>query len=338
MNQQALPIVDLSSLTTKNTPHRQEALAALRQAARDVGFFYLRGHGISEPFLKEVQQVTRQFFSLPTDEKESVAMIHSRHFRGYNRAGVEVTRGERDYREQFDIGAEREPITDPNAPAWAGMQGPNQWPRALPELRQRLTAWQQKMTEVALQLLRSLAEALYLPAESFDKLYGEYPNEHVKLIRYPGRDYSLSRQGVGAHKDSGFLTLLLQDNQSGLQVEVEEGQWWDVPPLAETFVVNIGELLELATNGYLRATVHRVLSPPPEHERLSIAFFLGAQLDAVVPLYCLDPALAQLAKGPTSDPQNPMRREVGWNYLKGRLRSHPEVAARFYSHLLQTKP
>ncbi len=96
-------------------------------------------------------------------------------------------------------------------------------------------------------------------------------------------------------------------------------------PLAGSFVVNIGELLELATNGYLRATVHRVVSPPAQQQRLSIAFFLGAQLDAVVPVYTLPPELAREARGPDSDPHNRCCADVGWNYLKGRLRSHPDV-------------
>ena len=258
-------------------------------------------------------------------------MANSPHFRGYNLAGVEITRSQPDYREQFDIGAEREalPVTA-DSPTWQRMQGPNQWPEALPELQTVVTRWQQQMTAVALELLRAFAGALNLPRNAFDNLYGDYPNEHIKLIRYPGRTEGESSQGVGAHKDSGFLTMLLQDDQPGLQVEVTPDNWIDASPLPGAFVVNIGELLELATNGYLRATVHRVVSPPQSSERLSIAFFLGAQLDAVVPIYQLPPQLAELAQGPSSDPLNPLLREVGWNYLKGRLRSHPEVAQRFY--------
>ncbi len=89
-------------------------------------------------------------------------------------------------------------------------------------------------------------------------------------------------------------------------------------PLAGSFVVNIGELLELATNGYLRATVHRVVSPPAQQQRLSIAFFLGAQLDA---RWCrftpCRPSWRVKREGPDSDPHNPLLRDVGWNYLKG---------------------
>ena len=330
----ALPILDLS-LLDGTAIQRQGFLDDLRHAARDVGFFYLTGHGIDSELLQQVQASARQFFALPDSEKAAVGMINSPHFRGYNRAASEITRGQPDLREQFDLGAERAvlPIDD-NSPWWARLQGPNQWPAALPELKPLLLDWQQAMTGMSLRLLRAFAEALSLPQEAFDRLYGDQPNEHIKLMRYPGQAPQQSNQGVGAHKDSGFLSFLLQDRQAGLQVEIEEGRWIDALPLENTLVVNIGELLELATNGYLRATVHRVLSPQAGNERLSIAFFLGAQLDAVVPLYPLPTALLREARGPASDPDNPLFRDVGWNYLKGRLRSHPDVARRYYADAL----
>ena len=326
-----LPLLDLSRLDAGPQP-RQQFLDELRFAARHIGFFYLTGHGIDPALLAQVQQQARAFFALPDADKLAVGMINSAHFRGYNRAASEITRGQPDLREQFDVGAEREPLNVQQHPAaWARLQGPNLWPQALPDLKPLVLAWQQAMTQMALRLLRAFAQALSLPENAFDALYGERPNEHIKLIRYPGRHAQQSRQGVGAHKDSGFLSFLLQDQQAGLQVEVEEGRWIDASPRPDTLVVNIGELLELASNGYLRATVHRVVSPPVGSERLSLAFFLGAQLDAVVPVYQLAPELLRDAHGPESDPRNPLLRDVGWNYLKGRLRSHPDVAQRFYT-------
>ncbi|MCG8157613.1 isopenicillin N synthase family oxygenase [Brenneria goodwinii] len=333
----SLPILDLSQLDA-TLEHRAAFLAKLNRAARDVGFFYLVHHGVSDALQQQVQQTARAFFALPDAEKQRVAMILSPHFRGYNRAGSELTRSQPDWREQFDIGAERPALRlSANDPGWLRLQGPNLWPAALPELKTTLLQWQREMTGMSLRLLRAFAEALELPANAFDALYGEKPNEHIKLIRYPGQPGGGSQQGVGAHKDSGFLSFLLQDNQQGLQVEIEPGRWIDALPLAGSFVVNIGELLELATNGYLRATVHRVVSPPAGKERLSTAFFLGAQLDSVVPIYQLPDHLAVNALGPTSDPLNPLLRDVGWNYLKGRLRSHPDVASRYYGDVLQTK-
>jgi len=334
IDKNTIPLLDFS-LFTQSEQSQADFLAQLRFAAREIGFFYLKNHGVDEQLLRDVQQVSRQFFALPEEEKLKVGMINSPHFRGYNRAASELTRGQPDWREQFDLGAERPTITfDKHTPAWARLQGPNQWPEALPQLRPLLLEWQRQMTAMSLRLLRAFALALSLPEKTFDPLYGDKPNEHIKLIRYPGRSGEQSSQGVGAHKDSGFLSFLLQDQQRGLQVEVEEGQWVDALPIENTLVVNIGELLELATNGYLRATVHRVESPPEGKERLSLAFFLGAQLNAVVPLYPLPAHLTNEARGPASDPNNPLFRDVGFNYLKGRLRSHPDVAQRFYQDVL----
>ncbi len=330
----SIPLIDFS-LFSEEGESRETFLLQLRTAARDIGFFYLKGHGIDKQLLSDVQQASRAFFALPEEQKLAVGMINSPHFRGYNRAASEITRGQPDWREQFDLGAERQPLPlEAKTPGWARLQGPNQWPESLPELRPLLLRWQQEMTQMSLRLLRAFALALELPEKTFDPLYGDKPNEHIKLIRYPGQREGQSGQGVGAHKDSGFLSFLLQDHQRGLQVEVEEGQWVDALPLEDTLVVNIGELLELATNGYLRATVHRVASPPAGEERLSLAFFLGAQLDAVVPLFPLPAELARDARGPASDPLNPLFRDVGFNYLKGRLRSHPDVAQRYYADLL----
>jgi isopenicillin N synthase-like dioxygenase len=332
---QALPILDLLALEGTATD-RTAFLQQLRFAARDIGFFYLINHGISPELQQAVQDEAQQFFALPDAEKQKVAMIHSPHFRGYNRAASELTRGKPDWREQFDIGAELPALSvNETQPGWLRLQGPNLWPESLPTLKPILLQFQREMTSVALKLLRTFAQALELPTNSFDSLYGNKPNEHIKLIRYPGQQTANGNQGVGAHKDSGFLSFLLQDQQQGLQVEVTPDNWIDASPLPGSFVVNIGELLELATNGYLRATVHRVISPPPGHERQSIAFFLGAQLDAIVPVYALPPALARYALGPESDPHNPLLRDVGWNYLKGRLRSHPDVAERYYPDVLR---
>ncbi|EHM01865.1 oxidoreductase, 2OG-Fe(II) oxygenase family protein [Acetobacteraceae bacterium AT-5844] len=331
----SLPLLDLRELD--GGPERRAAfLRKLRQTARDVGFFYLAGHGVTEEEAAEVLAVSRRFFALPEADKLSVQMVHSPHFRGYNRAGQELTRGKADWREQFDIHAEREALdSKPGSAPWLRLQGPNQWPAALPELKPALLHWQSRLTEVAQRLVRAFAEALEQPADALDGIVLGTPNQTMKIIRYPGQENARDDQGVGAHKDSGLLTFVLQDSRRGLQVLKDDGNWVDAEPIPGTFVVNIGELLELASNGYLRATVHRVVSPAAGEERISVAFFLGARLDAEVPLLDLPPELAAEAKGPASDPQNPLFRSVGQNYLKGRLRSHPDVAERWHSDLLQ---
>jgi isopenicillin N synthase-like dioxygenase len=329
---ESLPTLDLR-LFKAGPEERARFLDELRSAANEVGFFYIVGHGIADALTRDVLRLARRFFALPEKDKLAIEMVNSPHFRGYNRAGFEHTRGKPDWREQLDVGAERTALTlDHSAPPWTRLQGPNQWPAALPELQLTLLAYQEEATELAIQVLRAFAAALGQPDDAFEPIYAPSPHQLLKLIRYPGRSSGQSDQGVGAHKDSGFVSILLQEEEPGLQVEGAHG-WIAAPPVPGTFVVNIGEILEMASDGYLRANVHRVVSPRPGVDRYSVAFFLGARLDATVPLLRLPPHLAGQARGVTRDPLNPLFREVGQNYLKGRLRSHPDVARRHHSDL-----
>ena len=330
-----LPVLDLRRFAF-DYPDRLEALDELRAVSRNVGFFYLTGHGIPQEETDRLAALARQFFSLPEADKLEIEMRNSPHFRGYNRAGFEYTRGTQDWREQVDFGAEREKISlVAGDPPWKRLIGPNQFPRALPALREAVLKWIDDVTTVGLRILQAFSEALGQKPDVFAPIYSNGPNQLLKIVRYPGRDQTESDQGVGAHKDGGFVTILLQDVVGGLQVDDGRGGWIDAPPKRGTFVVNIGELLELASNGYLRANIHRVVTPPAGGDRLSIPFFLGANLAASIPVLDLPPALAAEIPGITQDPLNPLFREVGRNVLKSRLRSHPDVALAHHDDLLE---
>ena len=325
----ALPVIDLQALRDPAT--QAQALRPLARTARDTGFFYLEGHGIGRDAWQGIQRRAREFFALPLADKQALAIANTRHFRGYTAVGMEITRQRPDQREQIDLGEESPEIpAGPGVPDWKGLQGPNQWPQALPGFREEVLAWQAAAHGVALELLRHFVAALQLPEGALDALVSGLPAHRIKIIHYPGSELGAAGQGVGAHKDGGLLTLLLQDEVGGLQVETPAG-WVDVPPRDGAFVINIGEMLELATNGYLRANVHRVLVPRAGVQRYSIAYFLAPRLDlGQVPLLTLPPELAVLATGPQSDPDNPLFSHVGENALKGRVRSHLDVAQRFY--------
>jgi|APCry1669189070_1035195.scaffolds.fasta_scaffold05769_4 isopenicillin N synthase-like dioxygenase len=331
-----LPVLDLARLDS-GPEERTAFLEELRRTAYDLGFFYVSGHGVDPQLIQDVLTLSRRFFSLPEADKLAIAMVNSPHFRGYNRTGQEHTRGQRDWREQVDIGAEREPLPlSADTPPWSRLQGPNQWPAALPELRETILRYQAAVSDLATRIVRTFAVALGQPEDVFAPIYTPAPNQLLKLIRYPGRDATESDQGVGPHKDGGFVTVLLQDVVQGLEVEIEE-TWISAPPIPGTFVINIGEVLELASNGYLRANVHQVVTPPAGTDRLSVAFFFGARLDATVPVLDLPPELAADVRGVTADPRNPLFREVGKNHLKSRLRSHPDVAQRHYADLRESE-
>jgi len=323
---EGLPTLDLRDFDGA-ADQRSAFLAALRDALYGRGFFYLVGHGIDSALIEDTLAMAKAFFALPMAAKADIAMTRSPHFRGYTAAGQERTRGLPDWREQLDFNTESAPFAmKPDTPAWRRLQGPNQWPAALPALRPVLLAYQAEVTRVGIALLEAIAVALGQPADVFATIYEPNPSQLTKIIRYPGRDAAASDQGVGAHRDGGFVTLLLQDEMPGLRVRTEDGDWIDAPPVSGSFVINAGELIELATNGFVRAAVHDVVAPPAGSERFSIAFFLGSRPDAVVPVIDLPDNLKHLARGLSADPLNPIFREVGRNQLKSRLRSHPDVA------------
>jgi isopenicillin N synthase-like dioxygenase len=158
---------------------------------------------------------------------------------------------------------------------------------------------------------------------------------HLKLVRYPAQPAAAgSDQGVGLHHDSGLVSFVLQDEVGGLQVELD-GQLIDVEPRPGAYVMNLGEMLQAASNGYLKATPHRVRSPLPGRERLSIAYFFHPRLDAEFTQVELPPALASETRGgQNADPSDPIFATFGENYLKIRLRSHRDVAQAHYADLL----
>lgn len=329
-----LPILDLS-LLDGSADDAARFRDELRRATHEVGFFYLVGHGLPSELIDRMMQTARDFFALPVEAKLAIENTHSPHFRGYTRMGGELTQGATDWREQIDIGAERDAVPlGPGVPDFWALEGPNLWPAELPALREVATEWMDQLGRISVTLLRSWAEALGAPSDTFDAAFAGDASPHLKIARYPGRARTEGTQGVGAHKDLGVLTLLyVEDGKGGLQVE-KDGEWIDAPSVPGAFVVNIGELLEIATNGYLKATLHRVQSPEPGDTRISVPFFFGPALDAEIPTIALPPELAAEAEGVTLDPDNPLHPVFGVNWLKSRVRSHRNVVEAHYPHWL----
>jgi isopenicillin N synthase-like dioxygenase len=341
MSELNLPILDLSLLD--QGPEAAERFRDdLRASTHDVGFFYLTGTGVTPALEERLHTAARDFFALPEADKLAIENVKSPHFRGYTRIGGERTQGKVDWREQIDIGPEREAITDPDAPDFARLIGPNLWPDAQPELRDVVAEWHAQLSIVARKLLRAWALSLGAGESYFDDHFGE-PSTLIKIVRYPGKEDPAPQQGVGAHKDSGVLTLLwVEPGKGGLQVQRRDGasgeqHWIDAPSVPGAFVVNIGELLEYATQGYLIATNHRVISPRYPDDRISVPFFFNPALDTQLPIIELPPELAAQARGVTQDPANPIHSLYGQNALKSRLRAHPDVAGIHHSDLLAAR-
>ena len=327
-----VPTIDLMKADA-GAEAREGCLRALREAVHGVGAFYLSGHGVDERATDAILLHSRQLFSLPERDLDAIEMARSPHFRGYTAVGNERTGGRPDWREQLDVGLETVPHGPKRSAAsyWV-LHGPNQWPAALPTLREAVLDYMERLQSVAARLLAAIAESLALRRDYFVDAFAGDPHVHLKIIRYPGRD-ARPGDGVGAHKDYGFLTLLLQDTVGGLQVSDGAGNFIDVPPVPGTFVVNLGEMLEIATAGYLTAMLHRVVRPPAGADRLSVPFFYNPRLDFVSTPIAVPAQPHSDHVQRVEDTRDILFTEYGRNAIKGWCRSHPRVAERYYPDL-----
>lgn len=338
-DQGTIPVLDMGSARQADGSFSPAFIEELRYATHKVGFFQITGYGAAPGQTEHLLDVIRRFFALPLEERMKLDNRLSPHFRGYTRMGTEVTQGRADAREQIDYSPQREPVHDypQDEPFWL-LQGPNLWPDdSFPELRPAAMEWAELMSGVGMELLRAIAVSLKLPENYFDEPFRGSPAWMGKLVHYVGGVVEAAgNQGVGSHADYGFVTLLLQDEVGGLEVlPPGTDEWLPVEPIPGALVVNLGEMLEVATEGYLVATIHRVQAPPPGVDRYSVPFFWSPRLDAVIDPVPLPPELKAEARGITDDPTNPLLASYGMNMLKGRMRAHPDVTERHYPELLK---
>ncbi len=331
----SVPVLDMSTARAADGSFNPEFIEALRDATHNVGFFQIVGYGGSENQSEVLLDTLREFFARPVGERLLLDNRNSPQFRGYTRLGKEVTKGRADAREQIDYGPERTALESvPEDQPHLKLQGPNQWPNAYPQLEEKAMEWSALMSSIGAELLSAIAVSLELPADYFDEPFAGTPAWMGKLVHYVGTGAvpEAGTQGVGAHADYGFVTLLLQDEVGGLEVKpYGQDEWIDVEPIPGALVVNLGEMLEVATDGYLMATIHRVTAPPAGVDRYSVPFFWSPRLDATIGRVPLPDHLAAQARGVSDDPHNPMLSNYGSNMLKGFLRAHPEVAKKWYN-------
>jgi isopenicillin N synthase-like dioxygenase len=251
----AVPIVDISALCSPESADRERVAAEIGQAARDVGFFYITGTGIDESLFDRLLEASKEFFALPVEEKMRSYIGLSRCHRGYVPVGEEgVAGGTPDMKEAFDTALDL-PADDPDYLAGNPMLGPNTWPE-LPGFAEAVTAYYHAVLEVGHRLLRAFAVALDEDPDVFSRHATKTPSQ-LRLVHYPYNAEARDGHGIGAHTDYECFTLL-KPTAPGLEVLNGAGEWIDVPPVDDTFVVNIGDMLELWTNGAFVATSHRV--------------------------------------------------------------------------------
>ena len=253
----------------------------IETACRASGFFYVTGHGVAPELLDRLDAAAREFFGLSEQAKLEIAMARGgRAWRGYFPVGGELTAGRPDNKEGLYFGTELPP-DHPRVRAGLPLHGPNLFSRQVPELREAVLSYVAALTEAARVVLRGVALSLALEPGYFEDSYTASPTVLFRVFHYPPQPPDDDGWGVGEHTDYGLLTLLAQDRNAGLQVHTPDG-WVDAPPLAGTFVCNIGDMLDRLTGGYYRSTPHRVRNLTGR-ERLSFPFFFDPDFTAEVP-------------------------------------------------------
>jgi isopenicillin N synthase-like dioxygenase len=346
------PVVDLEPWFDGDPQQRVELCREVGELCHRVGFFYVVNHGIPAALGETYLSALKAFFALPLAAREAIDKHHSAQFRGWERLGSELTNNLVDYREQLDVGVERDAIENPE-PYYMALVGPNQWPREdlLPGFRTTVNDYFEHLSALARQLLRIMSLSLGLDETRIERVFGANPSPYLKLIRYPRT--RKGSQGVGTHKDSGFLTLLLQDEHAGLEAQANDNTWYRVDPLPGSLVVNTGELLQLVTHNYFIATPHRVVNRAAQ-PRYSSAFFYSPDLNTALDPLPIDAALieraarserhrgeglmasrAEMAAG-TGGMQSRLRPGVfGEKYWQRWVRSYPDIAQKYYPGRMQ---
>ncbi|KAI1177402.1 putative oxidoreductase [Nemania sp. FL0916] len=386
-NLTSIPVLDFNLTTSPTTKPR--FLGQLREALVIIGFFYLKNPPLPTCVKQEFVQKSMALCNQPLEKKMEIAMVNSKHFLGYSGMGLERTAMRMDHREMFDFLTPMPP-PKPEDPVWMNVQGPNQWPdeNVVPGFRVALENYLAAISNLGNIMKSLVAEALDLAPDALDKFFHDPPRNKVSLLKYPPppppshtttsvpvqQNSSSSRrlhssnsntgddeeketfQGVGAHKDGGFLTYLLQaTSHPGLEAQSKTGIWVPVPPLPNTLVVNVGRSLEAMTGGVCTATTHRVRLGPNDFvdprtgrargPRFSYPVFQTLKLDLTRDDLCslrLPPAVRALVRDgdrAKSDAEAFFAQyhlmSPGQGIFTARLTSHPDVGRRWYPELLE---
>lgn len=235
--------------------------------------------GLGDDEFGLLERLSRRYFAQTDVVKSNDAMSrYGLRWRGWFGVGGELTSGRPDNKEGFYFGQDLTP-EDPRVRAGVPLHGPNPQPTGVPGLARAVDAWMSFATDVGQRLLAALAVGLGLSPDWFRMTWCADPVVLFRIFRYPPGGGAVGDAGVQPHTDYGLLTVLAHDGTPGLQVGIDH-EWVDVPSDAGLLIVNIGDMLERATSGVLRSTLHRVCSQPIE--RFSFPLFLDPGWDVRV--------------------------------------------------------
>ena len=286
----ALPVINAATLDQSDT------LLALDSACRKWGAFQLVGHSITGALRTELLNNMRNFFAQPAQLKQQVERSQKNPWGFY---GSELTRNTRDWKEVYDYG-----------PAHAGTMRP-QWPD-LEGFQSATSNYYRACEALAFEILEAVSATLGAGPGQTGRCFRPDHSSFLRLNYYPRCErpaYPEGNQpaedgflGVNPHTDAGAITLLLQDDQPGLEL-YSQNRWHRVE--GGSLVVHLGDIFQVWSNDRYPAPIHRVAANS-EAERLSAPFFFNPAYETVY-----QPLQA------TIDQHNPARyRPINWGEFR----------------------
>lgn len=276
-----IPIVDMAPLVDGSPAQIERVANEIRNASVDIGFFYVKNHGVPQRIYDAALQTAKEFFDLPLPVKSQIG-ISKRHRGFVGIGGANVAQGKLvDAKETFSWGLEL-PEDDPDVIKVNGLPGPNNWPSFFPALQPALYEYFLASFACGDRLLRATAISLGIDPEFFARRYSK-PFARGQIIHYPPQSPAagVEQFGIGEHTDFGAITLLWQDMNGGLQIKSRSGDWVHATPIEGTMVINIGDLLERWSNDRFKSNPHRVVNRSGR-DRYSLTVFYDPDYLTVV--------------------------------------------------------
>lgn len=289
-----IPMIDVSGLYSRDQATKARVAAEIGAACDESGFFYAINHAVPLATIERARDLSAAFFELPMDEKMKVRAGTDN--RGYREVTDSVHRnGKVNARDSFDLGFLAIAADDPEVLAGTPLYAPNRWPE-LAGFREALEAYYTATFELGMRVLEGFALYLGQPEDFFSRHFSR-PIADMVINHYWGaRGLHISDQASGPHTDHGIVTILWQDMTGGLEVMGRDNAWMPAPPVAGSYVINVGELLKRWTNGRFQATVHQVVHLK-DADRFSMPLFCNPDYATVV-----DPRQLGVADGDAKYP------------------------------------
>ena len=259
-----------------------KTMELLRQGVEEAGFLIVENSALTRADVLDVIEAYRAFFKLPEAAKRSVDMARTGANRGWGAPGSEQVDPDAnpDYKQVFDCGFELA-ADDPLRALNLSVYGDNLWLEVPEDFRSKVQSYYDRALDVSMGVLRGIAAAIGQPENYFDAAFSR-PMALLRANYYPPRpEWATEKDfGIGTHTDYGCLTLLGTDGVGGLEAQRRDGAWMPVEAEPGVFIINFGEMLEMWTDGKVRATPHRVKGT--REERISVPMFFNPNHDTNV--------------------------------------------------------